>query len=71
MLHSVAQQEVYSGYYKTHWLKYLCIVLPNCLLLAHGVWRGKEHYNTMKKHDNTMLNDSKVPSSSPLLPNLH
>jgi hypothetical protein len=51
--HSVAQQDLYSGYYKTHGLKYVCVVLPNGVLLAHGAWRGKEH-------DNTTLHESKV-----------
>jgi hypothetical protein len=39
--HSVLHQDLYSGYYKTHCLKYLCVVLPNGILLAHGAWRGR------------------------------
>ncbi len=27
VLHSVGQQDLYSGYYKTHWLKYLCVIV--------------------------------------------
>jgi hypothetical protein len=53
--HSVSQADLYSGYYKQHGLKYICIVLPNGILLAEGAWKGKEH-------DNTMLIASQVSS---------